>query len=381
MFLPVNAMPYTDQTLVSHLRNNLNGSESIIYYIHDESSIGVDIGSGLGNTLTHISFEEQFIEDTFNSIDSIIDLDFARSYSPVGSDIDIYCLSGHNGWNDMVRGAAWLMGYGKYSWFDIGWKYTQDWNADKNTIIHEIGHALGLGEPGFDPQFNSSDTVMSYNPNAWGSFSTSWSDLDLSALISQWGLEDDVHAYDQRFFGDEGDEIFIAKSGADFGNDLMIGEAGNDSLTGFRGADQLAGGAGNDLLRAGNGRDIISGGAGGDTMYGGFGLNTFENEADGAVDSLYFKSDQWAENWIYGKAGNSPNGQKADKITELDSFDRIYVQGVATSQLSYGTVSHQSNLGETLSGVGIFASGYLEAVYVGDNLNLSQIEMMTQGIL
>ena len=33
----------------------------------------------------------------------------------------------------------------------------------------------------------------------------------------------------------------------------------------------------------------------------GFGLNTFEDEADGAVDSLYFKSDQWEENWIYGK--------------------------------------------------------------------------------
>ena len=88
-----------------------------------------------------------------------------------------------------------------------------------------------------------------------------------------------------------------------------------------------------------------------------------------------------AENWIYGKAGNSPNGQKADKITELDSFDRVYIQGVATSQLSYRAVSHQSNLGETLSGIGIYASGYLEAVYVGDNLSLGQIAAMTQGVL
>ena len=98
------------------------------------------------------------------------------------------------------------------------------------------------------------------------------------------------------------------------------------------------------------------------------------------MDSLYFKSDQWAENWIYGKAGNSPNGQKADKITELDSFDRIYVQGVETSQLSYGSVNHNSR-GETLSGIGIYASGVLEAVYVGDNLNLGQIQAMTQGII
>ena len=164
------------------------------------------------------------------------------------------------------------------------------------------------------------------------------------------------------------------------GADEIIGDSGNDHLRGFRGADYIDGESGDDIIGAGNGRDTIWRGLGSDKLYGGFGLNTFEGEADGAVDSLYFKSDQWAENWIYGKAGNSPNGQKADKITELDSFDRIYVQGVATSQLSYGVVSHQSNLGETLSGIGIYASGVLEAVYVGDNLNLGQIAAMTQGV-
>ena len=186
---------------------------------------------------------------------------------------------------------------------------------------------------------------------------------------------------DCKFVGTGGSDVLQGYSGDNYGIDLLDGGEGADQLKGFRGADFLNGGSGNDELRAGNGRDIITGGAGGDTMYGGFGLNTFEDEADGAVDSLYFKSDQWAENWIYGKAGNSPNGQKADKITELDSFDRIYVQGVATSQLSYGVVSHQSNLGETLSGIGIYASGVLEAVYVGDNLNLGQIAAMTLGIL
>ncbi len=165
------------------------------------------------------------------------------------------------------------------------------------------------------------------------------------------------------------------------GKDVLTGGSGDDTLTGMRGGDSLKGGSGNDVLKAGNGRDTIIGGAGGDSLYGGFGLNTFEDEADGAVDSLYFKSDQWAENWIYGEAGNSPKGEKADKITELDSFDRIYVQGVASNKLSFGNVSHQSNLGETLSGIGIYASGVLEAVYVGDSLSISQLESMTQGII
>ena len=65
----------------------------------------------------------------------------------------------------------------------------------------------------------------------------------------------------------------------------------------------------------------------------------------------------------------------------LDRFDRIYVQGVATNQLSYSAVSHQSNLGETLSGIGIYGSGVLEAVYVGDDLSLGQLKLMTQGII
>ena len=50
-------------------------------------------------------------------------------------------------------------------------------------------------------------------------------------------------------------------------------------------------------------------------------------------------------------------------------------------QLSYRAVSHQSNLGETLSGIGIYASGALEAVYVGDNLSIGQLDSMTQGII
>ena len=185
---------------------------------------------------------------------------------------------------------------------------------------------------------------------------------------------------DYKFVGTGGSDVLQGYSGDNYGKDLLDGGEGDDQLKGYRGADFLNGGSGNDELRAGNGRDIITGGAGGDTMYGGFGLNTFENEADGAVDSLFFMSDQWAENWLYGKAGNSPNGEKADKITELDNFDRIYVQGVVTSQLTFKAVSHQSNLGETLSGIGIYASGYLEAMYVGDNLSLGQIEVMTQGL-
>ena len=187
--------------------------------------------------------------------------------------------------------------------------------------------------------------------------------------------------YDYEFIGSSGNDILKSHSDKNYGKDLLEGGQGDDQLFGYRGADVINGGNGDDLLRAGNGRDVIGGGKGSDTMYGGFGLNTFEDADDGEIDQLFFKSDQHAYNWIYDKAGNSPNGEKADKIMELDPFDEIFVQGVETEELDFGNVVHYSNLGETLEGIGIYASGALEAVYVGDDLSISQIESMTQGII
>ena len=186
---------------------------------------------------------------------------------------------------------------------------------------------------------------------------------------------------DYQYIGTTKDDVLKAWSGDNFGADLIDGRAGDDELYGFRGRDNLIGGVGDDLIRAGNGRDLITGGPGEDVMYGGFGLNTFQDSDDGDADQIFFKSDQHAYNWIYDKDGNSPNGEKADKIGELDEFDEIFVQGVETEELSFGNVVHYSNLGETLDGIGIYASGTLEAVYVGDDLSLGQIESMTQGIL
>ena len=45
------------------------------------------------------------------------------------------------------------------------------------------------------------------------------------------------------------------------------------------------------------------------------------NELDGEIVKLYFRSDQWAENWLYGSAHNSPSGEKADKIENSSSIN------------------------------------------------------------
>ena len=50
-------------------------------------------------------------------------------------------------------------------------------------LIHELGHALGLGEPGYDGRWDQGDTVMSCNGGGEG-FQTWYTKSDLNALIS-----------------------------------------------------------------------------------------------------------------------------------------------------------------------------------------------------
>ena len=60
----------------------------------------------------------------------------------------------------------------------------------QNTFIHELGHALGLGEPGYDERWDQDDTAMSYNEGDVG-WQTWYTESDLRALISIWGKEDE----------------------------------------------------------------------------------------------------------------------------------------------------------------------------------------------
>nr|WP_137006799.1 calcium-binding protein [Synechococcus sp. UW106] len=164
------------------------------------------------------------------------------------------------------------------------------------------------------------------------------------------------------------------------GNEDLLGGRGDDELVGLRGRDYLNGFEGNDELRAGNGRDTIIGGEGADDMYGGFGHNTFKDALDGEVDKLFFKSDQFAYNYVYDKAGNNADGQKVDIIEELDSFDQIMIQGVETDQLSFGYVSNLATPSGQQSGIGIYADGFIEGLYTGDNLGVDQLSQMTMGV-
>jgi Ca2+-binding RTX toxin-like protein len=156
---------------------------------------------------------------------------------------------------------------------------------------------------------------------------------------------------------------------------VLSGGTGNDDIRGKAGWDFLSGGAGNDLIRAGNGRDIITGGPGADELHGDFGWNTYKSEKDGASDLIAIKSDHFLVNWLYGQAGNNPNGEKADIIEGLDSIDKIKIIGVDTRDITFA--ANVSAKGVT--GIGIYGKGALEALYTGGDLTVAQITQMTSG--
>lgn len=166
------------------------------------------------------------------------------------------------------------------------------------------------------------------------------------------------------------------------GNDTLIGGEGNDRLFGTLLNDLLDGGNGNDGLRGGNGRDTLIGGAGRDELWGDFGRNLFASTKDGESDLLVIKSDQVMFNQLLGSAGNNADGSKVDLIQELDSNDKIYMQGVSTANVIVGAASWTID-GNTTNGIGIsVVSGgttYLEALYVGSNLNADQLRAITTG--
>ena len=323
-------------------------------------------------------------------LDNVIDLDFRRSSTAAAADVDLFYDTEIELGGSKTLGLATSIG-------DNGWElfvnYPEvefDEAYRRYVVIHELGHSLGLEHPFeegdgdvlnniTDPWLSAypEDTVMAYRNPLSGQWPDYFTDNDLNALVKIWGAET-LHLGDggQIFDGDNFSELVEGGRG----DDHFEGGGGDDTLIGFRGFDVLKGDEGNDVLRAGNGRDFLAGGPGSDVIYGGFGRNTYHSEKDGFVDQIFFKSDQWAENWLYGSAGNNRNGEKIDVIQGLDAFDRVFIQGVSSEIISVDHVKHVFEDGEIVEGLGIAAEGFLEAIYTGNDISASGLLSLIDGV-
>ena len=144
---------YFGDVLAGHI-NWSGGNQTVNYYIYDSaSSLNIDVwnyagtsqtGTETATTLAHNTDSESFIRNIFNTLDSLIDIDFQEVYSFTDSDLDIISVSDYSSWSSGVVGQV---ENGADEW-NVLWKNTDIGGSlsdfDKNTIVHEIGHALGL---------------------------------------------------------------------------------------------------------------------------------------------------------------------------------------------------------------------------------------------
>ena len=356
---------------IEALINSNRDIESITYYFSDTS--------------TNISGYADFARDFINEVDARLDIDFVEASTNDSTTIDFY-ISNHTG------GALGLCTtYDSYITAETFLSNGESLNSNYNTFVHEFGHALGLGEPGYDARWDQDDTAMSYNSNDSGDFRTSFAPEDWSALESLWDVEDfilvgdsnantllaqkgEVHAdsisgWDgsdtlkgfggkDTLFGGQGDDLIYGG----YGRDDLRGQSGNDTIRGSAGGDYIQGGEGSDDIYAGSGKDTVIGGAGADTIRGGGGRNDIDAGNDSSRDDIYVFAD------VHNN-GRIDNGSFVDVLRNIDSLDRIYIfASNSTGTLGFSGDGSQIN---------IFHNGAHEASILGSGLSVGEVRAIT----
>ena len=156
----------------------VSGGESLPYYIEDQSIVADD------------SYVE-YVQSLIGRIDALIDLDFVRTYDWQEAFYDINLYDKNPDDEDDVVGEVNTRADNLQVvvFLRQGPEY---FSSNRNTFLHEFLHGLALGEPGANPQFDQTDTALSYNLGDAADWQNEPTAADVQALIQLWGTDDGV---------------------------------------------------------------------------------------------------------------------------------------------------------------------------------------------
>lgn len=189
---------FNDEILISSTFGDITkdyidwgNNDTLTYTIFDKEK-----DNSLVTTNQHSREEEEFIHDTFDELDEIIELDFDTTNNIQDAEVVVVSVDRYRPWGPSWLGVVGQVVQTEDRWFVLWKDSTPTSNEltdfDKNTITHEIGHSLGLSHPNEDPNnpsWNSvDDTIMSYNSSS-GQWGTEFTENDLDALEMIWGVE------------------------------------------------------------------------------------------------------------------------------------------------------------------------------------------------
>jgi serralysin len=262
---------------------------NVLYYTFSLNG-GTESSSGSVNLGTLAGFNETQKAATraaLNYVTQVTGIVFAETGSGASADIHFANADIYGGTTTGLASNAWNYSYSGNqvtnltvdSWVYLDNREFLSWNQSPTpgtygyeTLLHEIGHALGLKHPfeGSDvlPAHldNTAQTLMSYT-DAGGVHST-YSPLDLAALNWLYGGDGLGGAYGAQT-GASAPTASAGPAAATAGNDRLVATASNDSFNGGAGIDTVVFSgvrAGYTVTRTGNGYTVS--GEGTDTLTG-----------------------------------------------------------------------------------------------------------------